>query len=70
MYETIATPASVLAVDPPVTVSTVSEKLPENRSLTRAPEGSVTSSSVAVKELEPDATGASLTAVTLNGTSN
>jgi hypothetical protein len=63
---TIATPASVFALEPPLTESVVSLKLPENSVLTVAPgaespTSSLTDASVAV----PEATGASFAAVML-----
>ena len=64
---TIATPASVFALDPPVTASVLSLKLLVNKELTVAPEieplreSSVTAANVAL----PVATGASFTGVTV-----
>ncbi len=58
----------MLALDPPGTVSVVSEKLPLNSDVTVAPVGDVVSSLIAANVAVPDATGASFTAftVTLN----
>ena len=62
----MATPANVLAVEPPVTVSAVSLKRSENKVITVAPamEPVAVSSFTAVKVDDPEATGASLMAVT------
>ena len=59
---TIATPASVLAVEPLVTVSVTSLKLPVNRVVTVEPAGEAVSSFTAVSVELPLATGASFTA--------
>jgi hypothetical protein len=61
----IATPARVLAEDPPVTVSVVSLKFPPNKSLTVEVVGLATSSASVASVALPLATGASFTAVTL-----
>ena len=58
----IATPASVFAVEPLVTVSVTSLKLPLNRLVTVAPAGEAVSSFTGVSVELPLATGASLTA--------
>ena len=64
VYPTMATPASVLALDPPVTSSAESLKLLPKRLETVAPSGAVVSSSTATRLAVPVAIGASLTAVT------
>jgi hypothetical protein len=62
----IATPANVLAVEPPVTVSAESLNRPENNELTVAPGAEVEMSSLtAVNVAGLEAIGASLMAVTL-----
>ena len=62
VYAVIAIPASVLAVEPLVTVSVTSLKLPVNRLVTVAPAGEAVSSFTAVSVELPLATGASFTA--------
>ena len=64
----IATPARVLAVDPPDTVSVVSLKFPPNRLLTVEAVGLAVSSRSAASVAVPAATGASFTAVTVIAT--
>ena len=59
----MAIPARVWAVDPPVTESVASLKLPLKREETVAPDGFVVSSLTALRLAEPVATGASLTAL-------
>ena len=59
----MTTPRRVLADEPPETVSVVSEKRAEKRLVTVSPAGLVVSSMTAVRVAEPEATGASLTAV-------
>ena len=61
----MATPRKLLAEDPPATVSVASEKLAEKRALIRAPAGLVLSSLMAAREALLEATGASLTALTV-----
>ena len=63
----IATPASVFALEPPVTWSAESLKLLVKSVLTVAvvTEPAAVSSLSAVSDAEPEATGASLTAVTV-----
>jgi hypothetical protein len=63
VFVIMAIPARVLALDPPVTVSVVSERLAEKSELTDAPDG-LLSSLAAARDAEPEATGASLTAET------
>src|SRR5258706_183827 len=62
----MATPLKVLALEPPLTWSAASEKLPPNSELTVAPAGLAVSSAIAARVAAPDATGASLTAVTVS----
>ena len=57
------TPARVLADEPAETLSLLSEKLAEKREETVLPVGSAVSSKTAASVAEPEATGASLTAV-------
>ncbi len=59
------TPMRVLAEEPPETVSVVSEKLAPKRVETVAPEGLLVSSLMAFSVAEPEATGASLAALTV-----
>ena len=61
----IAMPASVFALLPPVTASALSPKLPPNRLDTVEPTDERSSSRIADSVADPDATGASFTAVTL-----
>ena len=56
-------PAKVLALEPPLTWSVASEKLPLNSEVTVAPAGVAASSLIAASVALPDATGASFTAV-------
>jgi hypothetical protein len=63
----MATPASVLADDPPGTVSRVSLKVEVNRLVTVEPGGLVVSSLTAGSIAVPLATGASLTGSTVSG---
>ena len=56
-------PAKVLALEPPLTWSAVSEKLPLNSEVTVAPLGAAVFSLIAAKVALPEAIGASLTAV-------
>ena len=59
----ITRPRRALAVEPPLTVSELSEKRAEKRVVTVAPTGSVVSSLTAERVAEPVAMGASFTAV-------
>ena len=64
VLSTIATPASVFALEPPLTESVASLKLLENSVLTVAPGAEVpTSSATAANVALPEATGASFTAL-------
>src|SRR3954464_14241846 len=56
-------PANVLALEPPDTVSVVSEKLALNSDVTLAPVGAAVSSLTAANVALPDAVGASFTSV-------
>ena len=62
---TTATPARVLALDPPGTWSAASPKLAANSAAAVAPSGLLVSSGTAGRVAAPVATGASLTAVTI-----
>ena len=59
----MTTPRRELAEEPPETVSVESEKLPEKRVETVEPAGLAVSSLTAVRVAEPEATGASWTAL-------
>ena len=59
----MTTPARVLADEPAETLSLLSEKLAEKREETVLPVGAAVSSKTAVSVADPEATGASLTAV-------
>jgi uncharacterized membrane protein YhaH (DUF805 family) len=61
----MTTPAKVLALLPLVTASAVSLKRLENKAEIKAPAGLVVSSATAANVAEPEATGASFTAVML-----
>ena len=66
----MATPARVLATDPPVlaTESVASEKLAEKRLAMVSPPGAVVSSRTAARVADPEAIGASFTAVMVSET--
>ena len=68
VYAAIATPARVLAEEPPDTASVVSLKFPPNKVLTVDAVGLAASSRSVVRLALPLATGASFTAVTVIAT--